>query len=80
MGRWMCELIFFVIARLEGDEDAEVVLARCDADGCAGEFGGELVKAACCDALGWARNDKGGNGRMMGSLLGNVGNGVRIGG
>lgn len=40
------ELVLLGAALVQSDEDAEVVLAGRDFDGCAGEFGRELVEAA----------------------------------
>lgn len=58
---------------MEGYVDALVVDAWDDADGGAGEFGGELVEAARRDALVGAVDVVGGDGRVVGGLLGEVG-------
>lgn len=52
MRGWVSELVLLVVALVEGDEDAEVMLAGGDFDGCPCEFCGELVEAACGEALG----------------------------
>jgi hypothetical protein len=69
----MCELVCLVVAFLEGNEDAKIVLARGDSDGRASEFGTYLVIAPRMDALFGTADVESANGRMVGGLLGEVG-------
>ena len=68
----MGELIFFVVASVESDEDAEIMDSRCDFDGCPCEFGGELIEAVGGDLLRRAGDPERGDWRVMRSLLGNI--------
>jgi len=63
--RWVCELVFFVVPVLEGDEDAQVVCPRSDAHACSGELCAQLVVALGTDALFWAVDVEGGDGRVV---------------
>lgn len=66
------ELVCLAIAVIEGDENAEIVLARHDLDGGTGELCCDLVKAAGTEALFGARNVESADGRVMGCLLSEV--------
>lgn len=59
MRGWVGELVLLVVSLVEGDEDAEVVLAGGDFDGCPCELCGELVEAARREALGGALDVEG---------------------
>lgn len=69
----MCELVFFIVSVLESDEDAEVVSASYNAHTCPGELGAQLVVAPCGDSFLWTIDVEGRDWRMVGSLLGQVG-------
>lgn len=79
MGSGVGELVLFAVAAVEGDEDAKVVLAGEDLDRGAGKLGGNLVKAASADAALGAGNVESADGRVVGGLLGQVGDGERLG-
>ena len=68
----VCELVLFIVAVLQGDEDAQVVCAGNDANVGARELCAQLVEAAGNDALGGAVDVEGGDGGMVGRLLGQV--------
>ena len=79
MSGGVSELVFFVFAVVERNEDAEIVLAGSDADACAGEFGAQLVEPPGSDALFGTCDDECGYRRVMGGLLSDIGNSVRLG-
>ena len=74
MSRRVSQLIRLVVAALDGDEDAQVVLAGHHLDGGARELGRDLVVAPGVQAAIWTANVKGADGRVVRCLLGKVGN------
>ena len=70
---WVCELVFFVVPFLEVYEKSEVVESWHHSYARSGEFGAELVEAPHADAFDGAIDEVGGNWRVVGGLLGKVG-------
>jgi hypothetical protein len=71
----MCKLVFFVTPVLQGDEDAQVVRSGHNAHACTRELRAQLIVASCSNALLRTVDVEGRNGRVMGRLLGEVGDG-----
>lgn len=69
----MSELILFIVAVLQRNEDAQIMRACHNAHTCPSELCAELVVAPGTNAFFWAVNIECGNGRVMGGLLGEVG-------
>lgn len=65
----MSQLIFFVVALLDIDEDAEVVLAGAHADAGTGEFGADLIETARRYASLGAVDVEGGDWGVVGGLF-----------
>jgi hypothetical protein len=70
----MGELVLLAPVVIQRNEDAQVVGTWYDAHAGAGKLGAQLVEAARADALFRAVNVKGGDGRVVRRLLGEVGN------
>lgn len=70
----MCELVLLVSPILQRDEDAQVVRSRYNAHACTGELCTQLIIPFRADALLGTIDVEGGHGRVVGSLLGEVGN------
>jgi hypothetical protein len=66
------KLVFLTITLLEGDEDTHIVLSRKHFDGCARELGRDLVKATGGQTPLGAGNVESADGRMVGSLFGEI--------
>ena len=66
---WMCELVGLLVALLEGDEDAEVVLAGHDFDARAGKPCRELVEAFGAEAPLGTADVEGRDGWMVRGLF-----------
>lgn len=77
MRRRVRQLVLLAVAAVEGDEDAHVVLARQDLDRGTGELGRDLVETAGANALLGAGDVEGADGRVVRSLLGQVGDADR---
>ena len=71
----MCQLVLFVVPVLERYKDAEVVCSSNNAHACSGELGTELIVASRGHAFLGAIHIKGGDGRVVGGLFGEVGDG-----
>ncbi len=69
----MRELVLLIVPIPQRDEDAEVVCARGDSDARSGKLCAELIETAGDDALLGTVDVEGGHGRMVGGLLGEVG-------
>ncbi len=78
MCRWMRELILLIVSALYVDEDSKIVCPWCHFYACSRKFRAQLVKTASGDTLHRARNEKCGDWRMVGGLLGNVGDSYRL--
>ena len=74
MGGWVFELVRFVVALLDRDEDAEVVLPRHHLDRGPGELGHNLIKTASVDPLFRAIDVEGAHGGVVRRLLRQVAN------
>jgi hypothetical protein len=78
----MGQLVLLVISVLERDEDAQIVRSGHDAHACPGEFCAQLIVTSRADALLGAFYVEGGDGRVVGSLFGEVrdGDGLAVAG
>ena len=61
----MCELVFFIIPVLEGDEDSKIVCSSYNTHACPREPCAQLVITFRTDAFLRTINVKGGNGRVV---------------
>lgn len=75
---WMCELVFLIASALDVDKESKVMCAWCYSYARPGEFGTELVETAHADAFDGAIDEEGGDWRVVGGLLGKVGNPDRL--
>ena len=69
----MGKLIGLLVSLVQCDKDAKIVFPRCDFNTCASELGRDLIEATGSDTLFGTVNVKGRNWRMMGGLLGKIG-------
>jgi hypothetical protein len=69
----VCELVLFIAAVLQGDEDSQVVRAGHYSYACACELGAQLIITSCANALLGTVDVEGGDGRVVRGLLGEVG-------
>lgn len=65
----MSQLVFLVVPLLDGDKDAQIVLAGAHSDGGASELGADLIKTSCRDPSFRTVNVKGRDWWMVGGLL-----------
>lgn len=68
----MCQLVLFVVPVLQRDENAQVVRSCHNPHTGASKLCAQLVISSCADASLRAVDVKGGNGRMVGGLFGEV--------
>ena len=71
----MSELVLLIASVLQGDEDTQVVRSSHHSYTCTCELGAQLIITARTDALLGAVDIEGGDGRVVGGLLGEVGDG-----
>lgn len=69
----MFELVGLIAPLLQCYENAQVVLTRADLDRRPGELGTDLVESSCINSFLGAVDPKGAHWRVMGGLLGQVG-------
>jgi hypothetical protein len=71
----MCELVFLVAPVLQANEDAQIVRSSHHTHACTSKLRAQLIVASCSNALLGTVDVEGGNGRVMGRLFGEVGDG-----
>lgn len=72
VGCRVCELVLLVIPVLQCNEDAQVVRSSHNTHTRTSELGAQLVVSLRTYALLWTVDVEGGNGRVVGGLLGEV--------